>query len=278
MSGRIEHKHAPQTLDGILSPLVDRFPIKVWSYLTTIFGDLSGESDFEIPGTVLSQLSDRIGIRPEAMRVALHRLRKDNWIAARKVGRVSYYRLSPERQKETKAASERIYSVQGTTPPHLKIVLFDPETDQKIPGSPHYLEVGKGIAFASGRLAAAHKNALVVETTPAALPQWMKVKSLPNGWENDCRDFRDYARVIGEFLSQSRDMTPLDRATLRLILVHNWRRLILRLPQSAENIQSPDWVGHECRALTLSILDRLPRSELAGLVTELRHPIREPEK
>ena len=57
---------------------------KTWSLIATLFGDLDGD---ELSGKALWSLLAPLGIKPEATRVALHRLKKDGWIVAKKAGR-----------------------------------------------------------------------------------------------------------------------------------------------------------------------------------------------
>ena len=85
-------------------------PPRVWSLLVTIFGELAQDQNAEISGQTLRDLLDVIGVRPEAMRVALHRLRNEGWIDSRKTGRRSDYFLTPLGLTESMAASPLIYS------------------------------------------------------------------------------------------------------------------------------------------------------------------------
>ena len=48
---------------------------RVWSLIVTVFGDLAQRNGDEIAGPVLGEILAPVGVRPEAMRVALHRLR-----------------------------------------------------------------------------------------------------------------------------------------------------------------------------------------------------------
>ena len=51
-------------------------PPRVWSFIVTSFGDLTREDDRYISSRTLNRLTAEIGVKPEATRVALHRLRK----------------------------------------------------------------------------------------------------------------------------------------------------------------------------------------------------------
>ena len=75
------HLTPAETLIEDLSALE---PIKTWSLIVTLFGDLNGQP---VTGKQLGAILGRVGIKTEAMRVALHRLRKEGWIVSTKIGR-----------------------------------------------------------------------------------------------------------------------------------------------------------------------------------------------
>mmetsp|Transcript_17997 Transcript_17997/g.27398 ORF Transcript_17997/g.27398 Transcript_17997/m.27398 type:complete len:198 (+) Transcript_17997:314-907(+) len=93
--------------DQSIAALSELGPMRVWSLLVTVFGDLAQDSALE--GPTLSTIMAGIGIKPEATRVALHRLRSDGWITSQKTGRTSLHRLSPKGYRDSAAASPRIY-------------------------------------------------------------------------------------------------------------------------------------------------------------------------
>ena len=90
-----------------LRSLGDLGPMRVWSLLVTVFGDLA--PDRPLNGPTLSAIMGEIGIKPEASRVALHRLRSDGWIASAKKGRTSLHALTAKGQSDSDAARQRIY-------------------------------------------------------------------------------------------------------------------------------------------------------------------------
>ncbi len=264
-----------QNVEEIILSLIDRFPVKVWSYLATIFGDLSDGTHVKIPGPLLSKLTERIGIKPEAMRVALHRLRKDEWLSSEKVGRVSLYKLNAMRDQETRWASRRIFSAHLHEEQTLYLVFNDPSEESHAAIQEPVLEIGKDIYLTPCKIQSKSAHALVLKTRSNELPDWMKKKFIQDGWERDCEDFLQAVKALQSHTGSFAELSFLDRATVRLMLVHNWRRLVLRLPEVVELIQSPDWVGQTCRAETLWLLERLPRSDLDGLVQDTYEPITE---
>ena len=72
-------------LHDALAQLRDSSDLRVWSVIVTLMGDLTvmgtpGADASGVSGQALGKVMAALGIRPEATRVALHRLRKDGWI------------------------------------------------------------------------------------------------------------------------------------------------------------------------------------------------------
>ena len=99
-------------------------PPRVWSFIVTIFGDLAREDDRYISSRTLNRLTAEIGVKPEATRVALHRLRKEDWLESAKFGRESHYRLTNKGRKLSREAAPRIYGDTFDRP--LWMALYDP--------------------------------------------------------------------------------------------------------------------------------------------------------
>src|SRR6056297_2701614 len=89
--------------------LTEGVPPRTWSVLVTIFGDLARAPDDEIGSPVLARMGEAMGLSPEAVRTALHRLHKEGWLERRRDGRHSLYGLSPRGRAESDAAGPRIY-------------------------------------------------------------------------------------------------------------------------------------------------------------------------
>lgn len=256
----------PNIADEMIAALSARFPVKVWSCLVTVFGDQRPDEGAEVSGPVLTALTERIGVRPEAMRVALHRLRKDGWIEVRKSGRISHYRLSGDRLSETRAAGARIFAEEITPRGRWHVVIS--EADAAAEQSPGALMVAPGLMLSEAPPEGDARAYLVLETPGGAVPDWLREKFIPDEWSADCADLLDHLRRISARRAELAGLGPLDQAALRLMLVHNWRRIILRLPEAAERLQAPDWRGHICRREMAALLRLLPRPETDEISAE----------
>jgi len=95
---------------------------RVWSLMISLFGDLARREGDVIDGPVLSAIMAAMDVRPEAARVALHRLRKDNWIASEKQGRISLHSLTPDGREPADAEGARPYTPPGDLSPHWPVL------------------------------------------------------------------------------------------------------------------------------------------------------------
>lgn len=111
---------------------------RVWSLMVSLFGDLAqGEGD-AIDGPVLSTIMTALDVRPEASRVALHRLRNDGWLQSHKVGRISQHSLTAQGRAESAAASPRIYAAPPELTEPWQMVMTEEngrETDSALRGA-----------------------------------------------------------------------------------------------------------------------------------------------
>lgn len=249
----------------IVDALTSRFPVKAWSFIATILGDLDGDGNSEVPGPILSAITETIGIRPEAMRVALHRLRKDGWISVRKVGRTSLYKLSKDRRAEAQKASDRIFARTVIAPDKVYIVMESEESESKASDSNLALSVYAGVQISLNR-PAPDGSKLILEADTDELPLWMRNRFIQESWKQECVALLELVQSVSMSRMSLLKLPEIQQVTMRMLLVHNWRRLVLRLPEQAEPIQPKTWIGQECRHATLDLLEHLPHSILQALI------------
>lgn len=240
----------------VLTPLLAFGDLKVWSVLATILGDLAVQKGTSISGPSLSALTLRMGIRPEALRVALYRLRKDGWIVSHKVGRISHYALSDHGRRETVQVQDRIYAPELPRISHWFLALL-PANSLSLPDQPH-IALGRN-AYLLPRPPAGLADALVAELTTTALPDWVREAALPPAILDAYLAWKD---TLGQLPSNLAALDPGDQLALRILALHHWRRIVLRHNALADATLPKDWVGADCRAHMAAILSAVPRQTL----------------
>ncbi|WP_147109676.1 PaaX family transcriptional regulator C-terminal domain-containing protein [Tateyamaria sp. syn59] len=236
-----------------LQSLSDLGPLRVWSLLVTVFGDLA--PDQPLNGPTLSAIMGEIGIKPEASRVALHRLRSDGWVSSAKQGRNSLHSLTAKGRSDSDAARGRIYG--GGQATEAVAILMQANTE---------LDPTRFAQIASRLFLCSSTELLpsdAMRLAPESLPPWLGSQIETDGMRDAYKSLHAVLTDISEELDQ--DMTPVQTAALRVLIVHAWRRLTLKHPDLPRAAHSPDWRGHDCRALVQTLLERYPRPALDAI-------------
>lgn len=235
---------------------------KVWSLLVTVFGELGQEPHARVSGALLSQLMEAMGVKPEAMRVALHRLKRDGWIDSRRIGRSSEYYLTDSGRAESAEASPRIYRPCAPAQ-DAWLVLTDP-TAPKAERDLGEIWLTPNILITSRRPCG--ENAFVTPIDPAeALPTWMVQKLCdPSTLQLSETLAARFSSAYG-LLEQAPMPGALERIVLRVLIVHNWRRIVLKAPELPDFVFSAAWRGAECRMRFGELLSLLPKPTLDEL-------------
>lgn len=243
---------------------------RVWSVLVTIFGDLAqGEPD-QISGALITRLTSAAGIKAEATRVALHRLRKEGWIESVRVGRNSVHRLTAFGRAQSAAAAPRIYARQTIRPDSWHILVADSSeasrqelADLMLTGD--YIALNSATALAAGPAPDGTEELLVVQSDDVTVPGWLRERCGPEPLKESYDQLLEMLRFVRDHLPPEGVSDPIQRAVLRVLIVHNWRRIVLRNPELPASFLPQDWNGRACRDVVMELLDRLPRPGLGAL-------------
>ena len=234
---------------------------RVWSLMVSLFGDLLHRDGARMDGPVLSAIMAALNVRPEAVRVALHRLRNDGWIVSEKHGRISRHGLSEGGLRETRAAFPRVYATPGDGPRDWQLLLL-PEAATDAP--PGFTPLGPRI-FVGPAEAPVPPEALALPGGRA--PEWLQREVMP---EPLAQDYETLAQVLTALEARLPEALPSrDRAVLRCLVVHNWRRLVLRHPPLPDRLLAADHPALRCGAVVSQLLARYPRPTAAE-IAEIR--------
>lgn len=233
---------------------------RVWSLLVTVFGDLAQEPGQMIEGRTLSVIMAGMEIRPEATRVALHRLRNDGWISSQKVGRASHHSLTDLGRSQSAVAARRIYGRAQNAADWQAVVLPAVDADQALTLQARgFAEIAPRVFIGPAGWAPDGALCLVGKD----IPPWVQAAVLPDA---AAQDYANLYRVLQDAAAQLNDpLAPLERAVLRTLVVHNWRRIVLKHPDMPAGLLPADWQGQACRDMVHCLLDRFPRPALADI-------------
>ncbi|WP_425043090.1 PaaX family transcriptional regulator C-terminal domain-containing protein [Primorskyibacter sp. S87] len=257
--------------DASVSQLIDPQNQRVWSLIVSLFGDLAQRPGDRISGGALTRILHPLGLKPEAIRVALHRLRKDGWIDSDRIGRESVHYLTEFGRARSAEVTPRIYDRDPAVADHWHLLVAEDgqavQSLNELLLTRPYLSLGRNVALGADDPPAECEDLLVFEVTARAVPSWVQDRLFPT----DLREACDSLRQAAENVSKSRAgkaLTPLQVATLRTLVVHRWRRVVLRHPDLPEEFSPVGWTGPACRSAVFKLLDTLPFPGLKALESD----------
>ena len=211
-----------KTARQCINELLGLETVKVWSLIVTLFGDLGRKSAASLTGKEIREQLGHIGIKPEAIRVALHRLKKDGWIVTAKDGRETIYRLSEEGIHQTISAYKDVYrkDVKYGSGWKLQIQQEENPNDDR-----PQLPVFKNVAWVPASIDANHNRALTVEYDPTSLPDWFIERTVPG---NVINNVQKYHLAIEQLADVLENCNEEDKRAIRLLALHHWRKMALR--------------------------------------------------
>ena len=98
-------------------------------------------------------------------------------------------------------------------------------------------------------------------------PDWLRRAVEPAELEADYAALLAALSTLDAELPDADRLSALDVAVLRCLIVHNWRRLVLKHPALPGGLIRPEWPGYRCHLLVDRLLRRYPRPALQDLAT-----------
>jgi phenylacetic acid degradation operon negative regulatory protein len=251
-------------LQQIISRVAGCGPIKVWSVVVTVLGDLLRHPEESLGAQELDAIVAPIGINNQALRVAVHRLRNDGWVETQKVGRRSRHQLTKRGWEETQRVSPMIYNALPDLSVPIRLVVGPPQiaaasfADQ-LPKDGAVLTSRSGLVAGAGQVP---ETWISAPYQVQSAPDWVKAAVLPAGLSAEYEALRE---IVGSFLRIAVPEDPVSRAALRLVILHHWRRLRLRHGALPDLVLREAWAGARTRAVVIDALGRFSRPELSAL-------------
>jgi phenylacetic acid degradation operon negative regulatory protein len=256
---------------ALLDELHAARPVRAWSLIVTLFGDAIVPRGGSLWLGSLTEIMALFRIDAGHVRTAMSRLTADGWLTRARVGRNTYYRLSKQAEASFAAATRRIYF--GLEPPfdgRLRIALLGPGVDDRSAVRPALAAAGFAALSPTAYVGVADPPAELAGTPGvfvlrAAADDSRKVAEA--AWRNRALDV-EYRAFLERFDSVSRALAtdqPLDGAdalVVRTLLIHHFRRVVLRDPGLPAVLLPLDWPAVGARALAARLYRRLvPASE-----------------
>ena len=259
-------QRVPASVSDLIAELSQLGDLRVWSVIITIFGDAVMPRGGVVPSSVLATLAGRMAIRPEALRVALHRLAKDGWITRARSGRNSLYTLTDRGRAEFLPATRRIYAETPRLSGPWTLAALPPATEAARDAQSAamtglgYVPLTPVLFLGTSASDKPLPSAIVVEGKLRTVPDWAREAIAPSPLQEEAAALENTLRRIEQISEVGIKADPEGTASLRILMIHQWRRLLLRHADVPLDVMPKDWRGEACRALVLSLHRRLSKA------------------
>ncbi|HEV7265275.1 MAG TPA: PaaX family transcriptional regulator C-terminal domain-containing protein [Falsiroseomonas sp.] len=238
---------------------------RIASFIVTVWGDAIAPRGGSLWLGSLQAILDRFGCTPGQVRTAMSRLTEEGWLARNRVGRNSFYRLGPRGEQVFGAAAARIYGARtpGWDGALRLVLLAEPAAREALaargfgtlPGGVMLGVAGDAVELPTGVPILFGTTRDAEETRQLAARAW-PLEALSEG----------YARFLGAFSPlRNAAIEAQEALPLRLLLVHEWRRMVLRDPLLPTALLPQDWPGTPARRLAGELYHRLAPAAEAWL-------------
>ena len=267
------------------------------SLIITVWGDAIAPHGGAVMLSGLIRLLAPLGLNERRVRTSVFRLAREGWLAATPVGRRSLYRLSSDGARRFERAYRRIYTprderwddtweivvlagIAPTRQRHLREELRWEAFGQLAPGI--YARPSDPRAQPP-RLSKATASERAILSFRARDDETMFANSLasavPRAWELAAvaADYRRFLQRFGAVIDRFRNAgterhAPEQCFVVRTLLIHEYRRVLLRDPQLPAALLPLDWPGAAAYALCRDFYRLTHRSAERHLMATLEGP------
>jgi phenylacetic acid degradation operon negative regulatory protein len=258
----------------LLTQVFERLRPKAKSLIITVFGDaILHHGGNAWLGSVI-RLVEPLGLNERIVRTSVFRLSKEDWLAAEQIGRRSYYHPTDNGRRRFDAVHARIY--RTANPPWdgrwvmvlANLAGIDPEqkdTFRRYLGWQGFGQFTSGVLLHPSPDKVAMGQALTdsgmadraVVMDGVAEP-WIQPQALNSMiqtcWDlerlaGDYAEFLDIFRPVWQALSAADSLDPEICFVVRTLLMHGYRRALLRDPLLPEELMPANWPGTSARLL-----------------------------
>jgi phenylacetic acid degradation operon negative regulatory protein len=251
-------------MSDFVADLLDRFhariPIRAGSLIVTLFGDAIAPRGGQLALASLLEIMRAFRVSETLVRTAMSRLVAEGLFERKKIGRNTFYALSASGGEAFADAAGKIY---GAAPEYwdggFDLVLLEGSASDRADARAHWQSHGYAaltpdlvIGIAGHRPTnALHLSARATDpATARALAQ--------RAWPLDelARRYLHFNAMFaptGAALRARGGPNDLDCVVVRILLVHEYRRIVLRDPLLPNPLLPDDWPGRKARDLCAAI-------------------------
>ncbi len=251
------------------------------SLLVTLFGDALASRDSPISLGSLIELAGLFGLSSRLVRTSACRLTADGWFDVTRVGRRSFYGLSEGGRLRVVHAQRRIYDftphpwdgywtlalvdarLKASTRQHLKRELLWAgfgQLSSNVFAHPHAdHSTLKDIIHSTQTqdqlvvLRAQSIDGYADRPLATVMQDTFKLAAVGQAWQ-------EFMQRFASLKTDAADLTPAASFFTRTLLIHEYRKVLLRDPQLPTALLPADWLGDQARQLCEALYRSLAAS------------------
>ncbi len=263
------------TIEEEQEKLVERFhtqkPIRSWSMIISIFGDCIAPRGGELWMGNITQIMEMMGVNSGVVRTAMSRLASDGWLERTRIGRNSFYRLTKMGREAFDQATPRIYArgpVNGNGN-WITAVLSDgedrAERREKLVAqgfgviAPNVLikpDTGGYSPVSNDKIVYMQSSAPPEKALQLAGQAW-NLDNLQRGYNDFIETYQSLGDLLGPNTKDTPEVSSRSALIIRIMLIHDLRRLVLRDPELPQQALPGNWAGSIARELAATIYNAL---------------------
>jgi phenylacetic acid degradation operon negative regulatory protein len=246
-----------QPLARIIDQL-KREPSRTGSIVITVFGDAIVPRGGSVWLGTLLEFFKALDIDSGVVRTAMSRLAADGWLEREKVGRNSFYRLVKKGRQTFDAATKHIYDPQPSDWTGRFELLLIGKAEDRDTARDALKNAGFGSPLPG--VWVAPSGAPIPEEAVSAIRLEVSAEDdsgrrlLSESWPLE-RTADAYLKFMKTFeplrgwIGARPRLTDTDAFTARILLIHHYRRVVLRDPLLPPLLLPQDWPGRAARAM-----------------------------
>ena len=250
--------------------------VQASSLIVTIFGDAVLPRGGRVWLGSLIQLLEPMQLNERLVRTSVFRLVKDGWLSAETVGRRANYALTPWGRRRFEEASSQIYAARAPLWDkrwRMMLVVGELSTRQReqlrrtlfwkgfgLIGPNCFIHPGVQLGEVIDALSAEGLQALLPQLVPMMAEDFQSAHAasdadlVTRAWDLSAlgQSYADFVAMYSPILAHARAVSVADDEQaflLRMLLIHDYRRLLLRDPELPDALLPKDWSGRQARAL-----------------------------
>ncbi|WP_102867290.1 PaaX family transcriptional regulator C-terminal domain-containing protein [Pseudovibrio exalbescens] len=262
-------------LDELITHLHGRERLRVWSIIITIFGDAVLPRGGEIWLGSLLEICEHLGIEAGSVRAAMSRLAQDGWVTRERVGRKSFYKLAEAGRAEFERAGRRIYAPLDTEWDGTWTIFMvsDAAGEARDARRAELKACGFGAVAPTVFLRPEMPISLPLPSVEQGDFLFFSRLERPETAELLARDVWSLDELSGDYtafmsvfsklqayLAAGQSLSPLSAMAARTLVIHDFRRLVLRDPMLPVCMTGNDWAGRQARKMVAQIYTGLAAS------------------